>query len=101
MSPDYAVGYAWAESPCGPWHKNPDNPVIHRSIVGENGSGHGDLFKGPDGEYWYVYHVHNSDTRVHPRKTRMVPLSADKKNGIISFRADTARITIPVQQRQD
>lgn len=101
MSPDYAVGYAWAESPCGPWHKNPDNPVIHRSIVGENGSGHGDLFKGPDGEYWYVYHVHNSDTRVHPRKTRMVPLSADKKNGIISFCADTARITIPVQQRQD
>lgn len=99
MSPDYAVGYAWAKTPYGPWHKNPENPVIHRDIVGENGSGHGDIFKGPDGRYWYVYHVHNSDTRVHPRKTRIVPLSAVETDGILSFRADTAGIVIPVRQQ--
>ena len=98
MSPDYAVGYVWAETPFGPWHKNPDNPVIHRSIVGENGSGHGDIFIGPDGRYWYVYHVHNSDVRVHPRKTRIIPLSVIETGGILSFRADTAGKIIPVQE---
>ena len=71
---DYSVGYATASSPLGPWTKHPDNPIIHRSIVGENGSGHGDIFKGLDGRYYYVYHVHNSDTTVGPRKTRIVPL---------------------------
>ena len=35
MSPDYAVGYATADSPMGPWTKNPDNPIIHQNIVGE------------------------------------------------------------------
>lgn len=98
MSPDYAVGYAWARTPYGPWHKNDGNPIIHRSIVGENGSGHGDIFRGPDGRYWYVYHVHNSDTNVHPRKTRIVPLSMEKKDGIISFRADTTEKIIPVRR---
>ena len=41
MSRDYAVGYAVADSPLGPWHKPANNPIIHRSTVGENGSGHG------------------------------------------------------------
>lgn len=77
-SPDYAVGYAVADSPTGPWRKNPHNPLIHRSIVGENGSGHGDLFEDADGNYRYVYHVHNSDSVVSPRRTRIVTLNFDK-----------------------
>lgn len=36
---DYAVGYATSNSPMGPWTKNENSPIIHRSIVGENGSG--------------------------------------------------------------
>ena len=48
---------------------------------GENGSGHGDVFKGLDGKYRYVYHVHNSDKTVAPRKTRIVPLEMRKENG--------------------
>ena len=35
---DYAVGYATSNSPMGPWTKNENSPIIHRSIVGENGS---------------------------------------------------------------
>jgi hypothetical protein len=75
QSIDYAVGYATATSPMGPWTKNPNNPIIHRSIVNENGSGHGDLFFNDQGNPYYVYHVHQSDSTVAPRKTRIVPLS--------------------------
>ncbi|GEM_PF-44814 len=74
MSRDYAVGYAIADSPLGPWKKPTDNRIIHRSIVGENGSGHGDVFFDPQGNAYYVYHVHNSNHGVLPRLTRIVPL---------------------------
>lgn len=74
MSRDYAVGYAVADSPMGPWHKPANNRIIHRSIVGENGSGHGDVFADNKGNLFYVYHVHNSNHAVSPRLTRIVPL---------------------------
>ena len=74
MSRDYAVGYAVADSPMGPWHKPANNRIIHRSIVGENGSGHGDVFADKKGNLFYVYHVHNSNHAVSPRLTRIVPL---------------------------
>ncbi|MDE6528356.1 MAG: glycoside hydrolase family 43 protein [Muribaculaceae bacterium] len=98
QSTDYAVGYAVADSPYGPWTKNEGNPIIHRSLVGENGAGHGDFFNGKDGRAYYVYHVHASDTDVHPRKVRIVPLKIekDKSNGIYSISADTSGIIYPV-----
>lgn len=80
MNIDYAVGYATADSPFGPWKKYEGNPIIHRSIVGENGSGHGDVFLGKDGGYYYVYHVHKSETKVSPRSTRIIPLHLTKSN---------------------
>lgn len=33
MNIDYAVGYAIADSPYGPWVKQSDSPIIHRTIV--------------------------------------------------------------------
>ena len=93
---DYSVGYATATSPYGPWTKHPNNPIIHKSIVGENGSGHGDLFKGFDGRYYYVYHVHNTSDNVVPRKTRIVPLIVTKgQDGIYSVTADKDNVIIP------
>lgn len=74
MSRDYAVGYAVADSPLGPWKKPNDNRIIHRSTVGENGSGHGDVFDDSKGNLFYVYHVHHSDHAVSPRLTRIIPL---------------------------
>ena len=96
-NPDYAVGYATALSPVGPWTKHPGSPFIHRSIVGENGSGHGDLFAGLDGKTYYVYHVHNSAEQVAPRRTRIVPLQfvMNDSTGIYDIKADTANIIIP------
>ena len=94
---DYAVGYAVADSPMGPWTKSKNNPIIHRSIVGENGSGHGDIFFGLDGKPYYVYHVHYSNDKVTPRRTRIVPLifKENKATGIYDISVDKSRIIVP------
>lgn len=97
-SVDYAVGYAVADSPLGPWVKHDRNPILHRSIVGENGPGHGDVFRGPDGTLHYVYHVHHSDTIVSPRRTRIVPLvlTWNDPRGRYDITVDAARVIRPV-----
>ncbi|MDR1557376.1 MAG: glycoside hydrolase family 43 protein [Tannerellaceae bacterium] len=71
-SVDYAVGYAVADSPYGPWEKTTDSPVISRHILGYNGPGHGDFFRDTNGERRYVFHIHYSDTVVSPRRTAIV-----------------------------
>lgn len=98
MNIDYAVGYATASSPMGPWTKYDGNPIIHRSIVGENGSGHGDVFTNDKGDLYYVYHVHNSDSVVSPRKTRIAPLILKKnKDGLYDISIDATNIIKPVK----
>lgn len=99
MSDDYAVGYATSSSPTGPWTKNPANPVIHRNIVGEKGSGHGDVFTDNEGNMRYVYHVHHNDSVVSPRRTRILTLNVDKSNGQpYAITADTTSIIVPVRK---
>jgi xylan 1,4-beta-xylosidase len=95
---DYAVGYAVADSPYGPWVKQKDSPIIHHSIVGENGSGHGDYFEGLDGQLYYVYHVHNSKTQVSPRRTRIVPVTKqwDDEAGFYNFSVKGNEVIVPV-----
>ena len=70
-NPDYAVGYATSNNPMGPWQKFEDNPIITKSLVGENGPGHGDFFEQKK-EYFYVFHTHNSSKTVGPRKTAII-----------------------------
>ncbi|MFA5417991.1 MAG: glycoside hydrolase family 43 protein [Bacteroidales bacterium] len=97
-SMDYAVGYATAKSPFGPWTKHPDSPIIHRSIVKENGAGHGDFFIDKNNQPYYVYHVHFSDTEVGPRRTRIVPLEMkmNKKNGVYDICVKAGEIIKPL-----
>jgi beta-xylosidase len=54
-SPFYAVGYATAKSPLGPFTKFPGNPIAQR---GGNvlGPGHHCVIAAPDGKLWMVYH---------------------------------------------
>lgn len=97
QSIDYAVGYAYSESPLGPWIKNENNPMISRSIVGEKGSGHGDIFFDNDGNMRYVYHVHCNDNQANPRRTRIVKLNVDKSGGHpYKITADNSSIITPV-----
>ena len=63
---DYAVGYATAPTPYGPWTKSANNPIIHRNSVGDIGTGHGDLFWDLKQKPYYIYHVHESEIgRAH------------------------------------
>ncbi|MEJ7691489.1 glycoside hydrolase family 43 protein [Daejeonella sp.] len=69
---NYAVGYAVSKSPYGPWEKYSGNPVLSRSDVKQNGTGHGDFVKDSLGNLVYVFHTHFSDTSVAPRRTAVV-----------------------------
>ena len=94
---DYSIGYAVADSPFGPWKKFSGNPIIHRSIVGENGSGHGDLFEGTDSQLYYVYHIHFDNQQVAPRRTRIVPVLKEwnSKKGQYKFSVEGSKVIIP------
>ncbi|WP_299289070.1 glycoside hydrolase family 43 protein [uncultured Mucilaginibacter sp.] len=71
-NPDYAVGYATSKSPFGPWEKSNKNPIISKTLLKINGTGHGDLFTDKKGNMHYVFHTHHSNTQVSPRATALV-----------------------------
>ena len=73
-NPDYAVGYATATHPLGPWIKYEGNPIISMQNTGQPGIGHGDLFVDPEGTLRYILHTHQSETQVGPRITGSVGL---------------------------
>ena len=77
-NPDYAVGYATAKSPLGPWKKQ-KQPIISRTLVGQNGTGHGDLFQDAQGQWQYVMHTHDSASNVSPRRTAIITLEQHGK----------------------
>ncbi len=72
-SKHYAVGYATAPTPLGPWKKEPQ-PLISQHNTGMAGTGHGDLLRTKDGRWMYVMHTHYSQDRVSPRRTAIVSL---------------------------
>ncbi len=88
---DYAVGYATATSPLGPWKKYEANPIISRQTIKHNGTGHGDVFTDKKGTMYYVMHIHRSEEQVSPRITGMLRLAFKQvKGGPDVLVADTA-----------
>lgn len=73
-NPDYAVGYATAKSPLGPWEKATESPIISRKDVGINGVGHGDVFYDKNGKMKYVLHTHFNNGAVSPRKAGIIDI---------------------------
>lgn len=51
----YAVGYATAASPLGPFTKYSGNPIVH-SDGGVYGPGHGSVTTDAAGNLWHIYH---------------------------------------------
>jgi len=76
----YAVGYATADAPLGPYTKAANNPILERNtnkggIV--RGVGHGNVFFSPDrSEMYYVYHAR---TEGHDRKLFIDRMFVDAK----------------------
>lgn len=92
-SKDYAVGYATASSPKGPWTKYSGNPILRRDkeaakSVGLVGTGHGAPFVCADGSYKYIFHAHASETSVGPRTSYISNFNISDK-GVISITGET------------
>ena len=89
----YAVGYATASSPKGPWTKYSGNPILRRDkdaakSVGLVGTGHGAPFVCADGSYKYIFHAHASETSVGPRTSYISNFNISDK-GVISITGAT------------
>lgn len=88
--PHYSVGYATSKSPVGKWKKYKGNPILSQELVDAKGTGHGDFFQDKTGEYYYVFHTHNSNEEVRPRRTAIIKGSfvPDKDEGADTFEFD-------------
>lgn len=92
-SKDYAVGYATATSPKGPWKKYSGNPILRRDkeaakSLGLVGTGHGAPFECADGSYKYIFHAHASESSVGPR-TSYISNFIISDEGVISITGET------------
>ena len=68
-SQDYAVGYAYASSiSSGKWNKSSRSPFLHK-WKGLYGTGHHSLFTDREGKLRIVFHAHDSQESVNPRRT--------------------------------
>ena len=67
QSQDYGVGYAMTRTLTGTWTKNSTNPILRRrdNLVG---TGHHSLFIDKDGRQRIVFHAHDSESSIHPRR---------------------------------
>lgn len=83
-SPVYAIGYATAHSPLGPFTKFAGNPIAKREGA-VRGPGHHCVVEGPDGKLWMVYHQKWDDGINWKRFLAVDPLWFDAQ-GIIRVR---------------
>jgi xylan 1,4-beta-xylosidase len=86
-NPNYAVGYATSKSPLGPWEKSKTSPILSRNLIGENGTGHGDLFLDKNNQLQYVFHTHYSATKEAPRKAALIELNFVQKENELQLEA--------------
>lgn len=84
-SQDYAIGYATAESPLGPFTKYTGNPIIKKG-GGIFGPGHCSVTRAPDGELWMIYHQQKNSSRGWNRIICIDPLRFDDQ-GVLHGRA--------------
>lgn len=61
----YAVGYATASSPLGPFEKSAANPILQKNTESGgivSGTGHNSLLQDREGKMWCVYHGRTNKT---------------------------------------
>ncbi|MEK7677487.1 MAG: glycoside hydrolase family 43 protein, partial [Verrucomicrobiota bacterium] len=82
-TPDYAVGYATADSPLGPFTRAAHNPIVRRA-EGLFGPGHGCAVQDAAGQWWHVYHQKRSDRIEWDRFIAVDPLWFDQHGDLHS-----------------
>ena len=82
---NYAIGYATAEKPTGPFTKYAGNPIVHRTQTAF-GPGHGCVVTDGAGRLWSVYHQQKDDTRPWNRFVCIDPLWFDD-DGVLHGKA--------------
>lgn len=95
-SKDYAVGYATARSPKGPWKKYAENPILRRvkpAACGLVGTGHGAPFVDANGSYKYIWHAHASMSSVGPRTSYINDLDISE-DGVITITGEPVKPVI-------
>jgi beta-xylosidase len=100
-SPDYGIGWAYADEPLGDWTKSDENPVIQNpdSLVG---TGHSAFFWDKNDDLHIVYHAHFDTTEVHPRKAYInkVELVKQEDSEMIIPQILSPRIVPKVQPKE-
>jgi len=84
----YAIGYATARNPLGPFTKYPGNPII-REGGGVLGPGHGSVTRDLEGKLWLVYHQQKDKKPGWNRVICIDPLWFDEK-GVLHGKATRA-----------
>jgi beta-xylosidase len=80
-SEDYAIGYATAKDPMGPFSKYRGNPIIRKGD-GILGPGHVSVIRDQAGKLWMVYHQQKDQTSGWNRIICIDPLWFDEKGGL-------------------
>lgn len=81
----YAIGYATAKSPLGPFTKYAGNPIVKEGN-GVFGPGHCSVIKTPDGKFWIIYHQKKDGSKNWDRIICIDPLWFDDK-GVLHVKA--------------
>ena len=95
-SRDYAVGFAVADNPMGPYVRYEKNPVLHWHC-GYAGTGHHAVLRTGK-KFYMVYHAHKNLKQVTPRQTLIAPMKMrrDRDGGKGTYRIEVSEdIIVP------
>ncbi len=95
----YATGYAYGNSPMGPFTKWKNNPILETTdeVVGP---GHQCVFTDPSGRPWFGYHAWTKGAVGYPagqRTFRIDPLEF-RTDGVPVVRPSTGKKTVPAKK---
>ncbi len=97
-SEHYAIGYATAPHPLGPFTKYRDNPIIRKGD-GIFGPGHASVISDQAGKLWMVYHQQKDRTRGWNRIICIDPLWFDAEGVLHGKASRSIPLPAPVTGR--
>lgn len=90
MFGEYAIGYATANNPMGPFTKSPNNPILHTTPAtdgkpGIYSPGHHSVVRDEEGTDWVIYHQKKSywDVSLSRRYTSRDRLQVDDQGQLV------------------